>query len=84
MSLTCSVGRRGEQLGGPDKPAAGRNVRAVKQEDEEGREPDELRVFVFGKIVSQMFPALGTSVANSGNLPLQSVCSFYQSAFTDL
>ena len=43
-----------------------------------------LRVFVFGQIVSQMFPALGTIVANSGNLPLQNVFSFYQSAFTDL
>lgn len=43
-----------------------------------------LLVFVFGKIVSQMFPVLGTIVANSGNLLLQSVFSFYQSAFTDL
>ena len=41
MSLACSVGRRGEQLGAPNKPADGRNVRAVEQEDEEGREPDE-------------------------------------------
>lgn len=43
-----------------------------------------LWVFVFWKIVSLMFPALGTIVANSGNLPLQSVLSFYQNAFTDL
>ena len=43
-----------------------------------------LWVFVFWKVVSQIFPALGTIVTNSGSLPLQSVFNFYQSAFTNM